>query len=196
MPAQRQAITRPLAIAGATRLAVSLTGMAGHAGTVPMALRRDALAGAAECIAAIAQANVDKVGTTLTGPNDPRLAQLDEAQRLVTAAQYTKAMVDYYMCLALPANEEREREREIAWRVWRHPSISPYRVFASIACWGLLRRRPTREWAAFLDPAHRQPGPDGYSPALPFCVALAVPLQQRPQDLLGTSLEVLGCRAL
>ncbi|MGA7806351.1 hydantoinase/carbamoylase family amidase, partial [Bradyrhizobium sp.] len=41
------------AISGATRLAVSLTGMAGHAGTVPMALRRDALAGAAECIGAI-----------------------------------------------------------------------------------------------------------------------------------------------
>ena len=41
------------AIAGATRLAAHLTGMAGHAGTVPMALRRDALAGAAECIVAI-----------------------------------------------------------------------------------------------------------------------------------------------
>ncbi len=41
------------AIAGATRLAASLTGMAGHAGTVPMPLRRDALAGAAECIVAI-----------------------------------------------------------------------------------------------------------------------------------------------
>jgi allantoate deiminase len=41
------------AIAGATRLAARLTGMAGHAGTVPMALRRDALAGAAECIAKI-----------------------------------------------------------------------------------------------------------------------------------------------
>lgn len=38
------------AIAGATRLAAKLTGMAGHAGTVPMAMRRDALAGAAECI--------------------------------------------------------------------------------------------------------------------------------------------------
>ena len=38
------------AISGATRLAASLTGMAGHAGTVPMPLRRDALAGAAECI--------------------------------------------------------------------------------------------------------------------------------------------------
>ena len=43
------------AIAGATRLAARLTGMAGHAGTVPMALRRDALAGAAECIGAIEQ---------------------------------------------------------------------------------------------------------------------------------------------
>ena len=43
------------AIAGATRLAARLTGMAGHAGTVPMALRQDALAGAAECISAIEQ---------------------------------------------------------------------------------------------------------------------------------------------
>jgi allantoate deiminase len=43
------------AIAGATRLAARLTGMAGHAGTVPMALRRDALAGASECIVAIEQ---------------------------------------------------------------------------------------------------------------------------------------------
>ena len=41
------------AIAGATRLAAKLTGMAGHAGTVPMAMRRDALAGAAECIGTI-----------------------------------------------------------------------------------------------------------------------------------------------
>lgn len=41
------------AIAGATRLAARLTGMAGHAGTVPMKLRRDALTGAAECIVAI-----------------------------------------------------------------------------------------------------------------------------------------------
>jgi allantoate deiminase len=43
------------AIAGATRLAARLTGMAGHAGTVPMGLRRDALGGAAECIGAIEQ---------------------------------------------------------------------------------------------------------------------------------------------
>src|ERR1700680_3787565 len=41
------------AIAGATRLAARLTGMAGHAGTGPMGLRRDALTGAAECISKI-----------------------------------------------------------------------------------------------------------------------------------------------
>jgi allantoate deiminase len=51
------------AISGATRLAARLTGMAGHAGTVPMKQRRDALAGAAECIGAIEQfCRTDKGG--------------------------------------------------------------------------------------------------------------------------------------
>lgn len=41
------------AISGASRFQMTLDGQAGHAGTVPMDLRRDALAGAAECILAI-----------------------------------------------------------------------------------------------------------------------------------------------
>jgi allantoate deiminase len=41
------------AINGFTRLRVTLAGEAGHAGTVPMGLRRDALAAAAECVLAI-----------------------------------------------------------------------------------------------------------------------------------------------
>ncbi len=41
------------AINGATRLSVRITGMAGHAGTVPMRLRKDALAGAAEAVLAV-----------------------------------------------------------------------------------------------------------------------------------------------
>ncbi|RJF79228.1 allantoate amidohydrolase [Azospirillum cavernae] len=41
------------AIAGATRLAVTVEGFAGHAGTVPMTLRRDALAASAEMILAV-----------------------------------------------------------------------------------------------------------------------------------------------
>jgi allantoate deiminase len=48
------------AISGATRLNVTLAGMAGHAGTVPMTMRQDALTGAAECILAIeAQCRAD-----------------------------------------------------------------------------------------------------------------------------------------
>ncbi len=41
------------AIAGATRLRVSVTGLAGHAGTVPMGQRQDALAAASEIVLAV-----------------------------------------------------------------------------------------------------------------------------------------------
>jgi allantoate deiminase len=54
------------AINGFSRLKVTLTGMAGHAGTVPMSLRRDALAAAAECVLAverIARGDAELVGT-------------------------------------------------------------------------------------------------------------------------------------
>jgi allantoate deiminase len=54
------------AINGFSRLRVTLHGAAGHAGTVPMGLRRDALAGAAECILAterIARGHAELVGT-------------------------------------------------------------------------------------------------------------------------------------
>ncbi|MEA2526107.1 MAG: allantoate deiminase [Thermomicrobiales bacterium] len=50
------------AIAGQTRVAVTFTGEAGHAGTVPMALRRDALCAAAEFVLA-----VEEVGRTTEG---------------------------------------------------------------------------------------------------------------------------------
>lgn len=54
------------AINGGNRFTIELTGMAGHAGTVPMGLRRDALAAAAECVIAverIAASRPDIVGT-------------------------------------------------------------------------------------------------------------------------------------
>ncbi len=54
------------AINGASRLAVEIEGIAGHAGTVPMPLRRDALAAAAECVLAIESRCADEsdlVGT-------------------------------------------------------------------------------------------------------------------------------------
>jgi len=54
------------AINGFSRLRVTLRGAAGHAGTVPMNLRRDALAGAAECALAVervARSHAELVGT-------------------------------------------------------------------------------------------------------------------------------------
>lgn len=53
-------------IAGQTRLEVAFTGAAGHAGTTPMANRRDALAGAAEWIAAVEQAASSEGGLVAT----------------------------------------------------------------------------------------------------------------------------------
>jgi allantoate deiminase len=54
------------AINGFSRLRITLRGTAGHAGTVPMNLRRDALAGSAECVLAterIARGHPELVGT-------------------------------------------------------------------------------------------------------------------------------------
>jgi allantoate deiminase len=54
------------AINGGYRFVVDVAGMAGHAGTVPMTLRKDALAAAAECILAVeavARGMPDVVGT-------------------------------------------------------------------------------------------------------------------------------------
>lgn len=54
------------AINGFTRLAVTIEGSAGHAGTVPMHLRRDALAAAAECALAVERIGSSEAGTVAT----------------------------------------------------------------------------------------------------------------------------------
>lgn len=59
LEAESLAVGVVTAINGFTRKRVVLEGMAGHAGTVPMRLRRDALAGAAECVSAI-----ERIGRT------------------------------------------------------------------------------------------------------------------------------------
>ncbi|MBL8707029.1 MAG: M20 family metallo-hydrolase, partial [Rhodospirillales bacterium] len=62
LEAKNLAVGTVTAIAGGVRLAVKFEGEAGHAGTVPMAQRRDALAAAAEAILA-----VERLGSS--GPN-------------------------------------------------------------------------------------------------------------------------------
>jgi allantoate deiminase len=50
------------AIAGATRLVLNVTGLAGHAGTVPMGARQDALAAAAEMVLFVEKFCTDNTG--------------------------------------------------------------------------------------------------------------------------------------
>ncbi|MDE1146931.1 MAG: allantoate amidohydrolase [Azospirillaceae bacterium] len=66
LEAQGLALGIVTAINGASRYTVTVTGLAGHAGTVPMALRRDPLAAAAEMVLAVeacTQAEPDLVAT-------------------------------------------------------------------------------------------------------------------------------------
>jgi allantoate deiminase len=67
-----------IAIAGQVRGVVTLMGAAGHAGTVPMELRRDALAGAAECVLAVER--------TADADADPALVATVGEVRIPTAA--------------------------------------------------------------------------------------------------------------
>ena len=53
-------------VAGATRLRVEVIGRAGHAGTVPMNLRRDALAAASDAVAAVERICLDTPGAVGT----------------------------------------------------------------------------------------------------------------------------------
>lgn len=53
-------------ICGQTRLAITLTGRTDHAGTTPMPLRRDALAGAAECMIELEQTAAANVPLVVT----------------------------------------------------------------------------------------------------------------------------------
>jgi len=54
------------AINGASRFTIDVTGVAGHAGTVPMHLRQDALAAAAEMVLAVEQAATSTPGIVAT----------------------------------------------------------------------------------------------------------------------------------
>lgn len=61
-----EAVCGVSAICGQSRLMITLTGQADHAGTTPMDLRRDALAGAAECVLSaerLARGEADLVAT-------------------------------------------------------------------------------------------------------------------------------------
>lgn len=67
LEAEDRAMGVVTAIAGATRYAVTIGGTAGHAGTVPMTMRQDALAGAAEMVLAVEElaSGIDRLVATV-----------------------------------------------------------------------------------------------------------------------------------
>ena len=88
------------AINGANRFQIEIEGMAGHAGTVPMNLRRDALAAASECVLAIEARCarepelVGTVGKLEAGPG---------------ATNVIPGQVRFTIDLRAPADEQRRR---------------------------------------------------------------------------------------
>jgi allantoate deiminase len=88
------------AINGATRYNISIDGMAGHAGTVPMGLRQDALAAAAECVLAIearARGGADLVAT------------VGKLEVLPGATNVIPGRVNFTLDLRSPRDADRER---------------------------------------------------------------------------------------
>lgn len=128
------------AIAGATRWVVTVAGAAGHAGTVPMALRRDALTAAAECALAVEDvarsfdATVGTVGRFAVAPG---------------ASNVIPGTVEF--SVDLRAAEDRRRSelsaeierrwREIATRRRVEIDIETVHEASSVACAPRLRRQ-------------------------------------------------------
>ncbi len=99
-----EAEERPLgivtAINGATRCRIRVTGFAGHAGTVPMSLRRDALAGAAEMILAIEE-------LARKGPADDLVATVGRIETMPGAVNVIPGEARFTLDLRAPSDEVR-----------------------------------------------------------------------------------------
>lgn len=139
LEAEGLAVGTVSAIAGQTRGRLTLRGKAGHAGTTPMALRRDALAGAAEIVLAaeaLARAVpglVATVGTLQVKPGAPNVIPgevvLSLDVRHARDAARTKAL---RQLLAAADRIARRRRLEKAWEVTQDNG--------AVACAPALRR--------------------------------------------------------
>jgi allantoate deiminase/N-carbamoyl-L-amino-acid hydrolase len=95
------------AICGANRFIVDIQGMAGHAGTVPMVLRKDALAAAAECVLAIealARSTTDLVAT------------VGQLEAFPGATNVVPGRVRFTIDLRSPRDDERSNAADVCTR--------------------------------------------------------------------------------
>lgn len=100
LEAEGLAVGAVTAINGYSRFAVRIEGEAGHAGTVPMGLRRDALAAAAECVLA-----VERIGAA-----EPNLvATVGRLEALPGAINVIPGEVRFTVDLRAPDDAQRAR---------------------------------------------------------------------------------------
>lgn len=128
------------AIAGATRLVVTVTGEAGHAGTVPMALRRDAFTAASECVLAVedvARGGHGLFGTVGRIEVMPGAANIIPGQAVFTVD--LRAAEDQDRTSALEA--VRERWHEIAGRRGVDIAAETVHSAASVNCSPRIRKK-------------------------------------------------------
>jgi len=88
------------AINGANRFQVEIDGMAGHAGTVPMNLRRDALAAASECVLAI---------ETRCAREPELVGTVGKLEAAPGATNVIPGQVRFTLDLRAPSDEQRKR---------------------------------------------------------------------------------------
>lgn len=120
-------------IAGASRYEILLTGQAGHAGTVPMELRRDALAAAAECILAIER---------ICGAREDVVATVGRAEVLPGAVNVIPGEARFTIDIRAAVDENRhaaerdviEELRAICGRRGIEVSVTRTHQHASCAC--------------------------------------------------------------
>lgn len=126
LEAEDLAVSAVTAISGADRMTVTVEGNAGHAGTVPMSAREDALAAAAECVLAvedIARHHPNAVGTV--GQLSVVPGATNVIPGLVVFSVDIRAPVDADLTHAM--DELSKRMREIATR--RDVSITPEHTY-------------------------------------------------------------------
>jgi allantoate deiminase len=100
LEAEDQPLGVVTAIVGQTRLLATVTGEAGHAGTVPMTLRRDALAGAAEITLL-----VEKIASDFA--NEAMVATVGKIEAQPGAANIIPAIVRFTLDLRAASDQAR-----------------------------------------------------------------------------------------
>jgi allantoate deiminase len=123
------------AIVGQTRLQATVTGEAGHAGTVPMNLRRDALAGAAEMILAAETIAHDHAGDAMVATIGRVEARPGAANIIAGVARFTLDLRSASDTARKTAVERFEREtRAIADRRKLGLAIDPIHTIQTTPC--------------------------------------------------------------